>query len=231
MNALISILVAFTLLLGGGATTVYAAQDDLPGQALYPVKTWSEDLRLELTADPRQEIDLLMIFAQRRVEEMVALAAQGLTPPAEVQLRLEEHLNQALQIAAGLDDAAMQAAMQQIHTALQNDLRIMLQAGGEASANLIQARETVEMRIRMVESGQADPQELRQTLREEQEMRTGQTATPGAGSDGQDGQRGPASTPIPQQTPGGPQRPDQTPGPQSTPSGQGGQGGSGGRRP
>ncbi len=225
MNALISILIVLSMLIGGGTATVYAAQDDLPGETLYPVKTWSEDLRLQLAADPQQEIDLLMDFAQRRVEEMVALNAQGLTPPAEVQLRLEQHLGQAMQIAAGLDDAAMQTAMQRIHTALQNDLQIMLQAGGQTSANLIQARETIETRLRLVESGQADPQGLRQTLREEQEVRSGQTATPGAGNGGQDGQPGPQSTPVPQQTPGGPRQPEQTPGPRGTPGGQGGQGG------
>lgn len=229
MNALFSILIVFAMLISGGATTVYAAQDDLPGQALYPVKTWSEDIRLQFTADPQQEIDLLMDFAQRRVEEMVALAAQGLTPPAEVQMRLEQHLGQALQIAAGLDDAAMQAAMQRIQTALQNDLQIMLQAGGDASQNLIQARSTIETRLRLVESGQADPQGLRQTLRQEQEVHSGQTATPGAGNSGQGDQTGAGrGTPAPQQTPAGPRQPDQTPGPQSTP---GGQGGSGGHRP
>ncbi len=227
MNALISILIVFMLLLGGGATTVYAAQDDLPGQALYPLKTWSEDVRLQLTADPEQEIDLLMDFAQRRVEEMLALTAQGLTPPAEVQVRLEAHLGQALQIAAGLDDTAMQAAMQRIHTALQNDLQIMLQAGGDASANLIQARQTIETRLRLVESGQADPQGFRQTVRQEQRLQQGQTATPTTGHGDQDGQGGPARTPVPPQTPGGPRQPEQTPHPTAQPAPRGTPGGQG----
>lgn len=227
MNALISILVVFTLLLSGGATTVYAAQDDLPGQALYPLKTWSEDVRLQLTADPNRQIELLMDFAQRRVEEMLALTVRGLIPPAEVQARLEAHLGQALQIAAGLDDTAMQAAIQRIHTALQNDLQIMLQAGGDASANLIQARQTIETRLRLVESGQADPQGFRQTVRQEQRLQQGQTATPPSENGNQDGQGGPARTPVPPQTPGGPRQPEQTPHPTAQPDPRGTPGGQG----
>jgi hypothetical protein len=237
MNILISILVVAGLLFGGSAT-VYAAQDDLPGQILYPVKTWSEDARLSLAADPQQQIDLLMEFAQRRVEEMVALTAQGLTPPAGVQARLERHLKEALQIAAGMDDASLQIAIRHIQTALQNDLQIMLQAGGEISQNLIQAREMIEMRLRLVETGQTDPQGFRQTIRQEQEIRIGQTETPTGRNGPQDGQTGPQSTPGPDQTPSGgpagPHQPEHTPAPTAQPGPQrtpGGQGSPGGHRP
>jgi hypothetical protein len=253
MNVLVSILVATALLLGGGAATVQAAQNDLPGQALYPVKIFSEDARLYFTSNPQEEVDLLMQLVQTRVGEMTALAAQGGIVPGDVQLRLEQHIEQALQTAAGMDDANMAGALLQIRTTLQTQTQTMLQAqsSGEADQIMTQTREMLEERLRLVDSGFADPQGFRNTVRQEEENRSGQTETPTPGTGNGQGEPQPSVTPGPHGTPtgepGGPNQPDQTPGPgggsgqgsgegtgsgsgggpgpQPTPGGQGGQGG------
>jgi Domain of unknown function (DUF5667) len=66
--------VAFVLLavLGGG--TVYAAQDSLPGELLYPVKMGVEDVRLFFAGSSAAKAELNLQFAQTRLEEMNKLA-------------------------------------------------------------------------------------------------------------------------------------------------------------
>ncbi len=76
-----ALLILITLAGGAGAGTVYAAQSSMPADALYPVKTWSENARLELAASPEKDIDLLLEFANRRIEEMLVLAEEGTLVP------------------------------------------------------------------------------------------------------------------------------------------------------
>ncbi len=213
MNLIVSAIVILSMVFGGGAT-VYAAQDDLPTEALYPIKTLTEDIRLCLNSDPQAEIDLLMQLAQTRIEEMVALTAMNVTPPAEVAIRLEQHIQMAMQTASGMNEDSMQGALQKIHTALQTQAQVMTilqtQASDDALQALAQTRAMLEERIRLVASGLSDPQGFRETIRQEHEYRYDQTETP-----------------APRGTPHGPQ-PSKTPAPGS--SGQNGSG-NGGSQP
>jgi len=59
---------------GGG--TVYAAQDSLPGDALYPVKLGTEQVMMWL-GDDVAKAERALSFAERRVGEMEALAEKG----------------------------------------------------------------------------------------------------------------------------------------------------------
>ena len=59
---------------GGG--TVYAAQDNLPGDALYPVKLGTEQVMMWL-GDDAAKAERALSFAERRVGEMEALAEKG----------------------------------------------------------------------------------------------------------------------------------------------------------
>ncbi len=71
------IFVAVTLMtLAGGAGTVYASSDSLPGDMLYPVKIAAEDMRLALS-DDEGDVDLLLDFMDERVDEMDALVLEG----------------------------------------------------------------------------------------------------------------------------------------------------------
>ena len=53
--------------------TVLAAGGSLPGEPLYPVKRTVEEVQLALTWTPEQRSDLLVSFAERRLEEVVAV--------------------------------------------------------------------------------------------------------------------------------------------------------------
>jgi len=183
MKAVIAAVIALTLILGGTAT-VYAAQDDLPNEPLYGLKLFTENIRLWANTDPEMEVELLMQFVQLRVQEMNAMAMEGETPPPQVELRLEKQIQQALQVAAGMNDDGMQGTLERIQTKLQEQVQLMTQLQAQAQVDpqtnmtMTQARETIEARLRMVDEGMADPQGFRNTIRMEQEVRAYQTVTP-----------------------------------------------------
>ena len=128
------ILILLAVAFGGTTATAFAAQDSLPSEALYPIKTFVEDVRLALTSDPEAEADLLLQFSDERMEEIAALIEQGLPVPDTVAIKLQTHLNLALQEAAKLDDAALLQLMEQIQTRTQEQLKV-LEKLGEGSAN------------------------------------------------------------------------------------------------
>jgi uncharacterized protein with HEPN domain len=63
-------------LCAAGSGTVYAAQDNLPGDALYPVKLGTEQVMMWL-GDDVAKAERALSFAERRVGEMEALAEKG----------------------------------------------------------------------------------------------------------------------------------------------------------
>ena len=119
------ILIVLAIAFGGTTATAFAAQDSLPSEALYPIKTFVEDVRLALTSDPEAEADLLLQLADERMEEIAALSRQGLSVPNEVATRLREHLAQALQEAAKLGDASLLQLMEQIHVRSQEQIQLL----------------------------------------------------------------------------------------------------------
>jgi uncharacterized membrane protein YgcG len=160
MNLIVSTLVIVGLLFGGSAT-VAAAQDDLPNQSLYQLKLMSENVNLWFVSDPAQQINMLMEQAQTRIQEMESLASQGIVPPAEVAVQAQERIQRALQIAAQMDEASQQLALQQIRARLQTQEQQMLhlQQGActECDPMLQQTREMLQLRLRDVEGSLATP--------------------------------------------------------------------------
>jgi hypothetical protein len=128
------ILILLAVAFGGTTATAFAAQDSLPSEALYPVKTLMEDVRLALTSDPEAEVDLLLQFSDERMEEIAALMEQGLPVPDAVATQLHNHLNTALKTCAELDGDAFLQVMGQIHERSQQQLK-ELEKLGEGSAN------------------------------------------------------------------------------------------------
>lgn len=126
---MVQILTAFvvivSMLFGGAGATVYAAQDSLPTEALYPVKTVSEDMLLVLVTDPQARLDLVLDFTNRRVEEIVAIVAGGDAIPEDVINRLQSELDMTLEIAAGLEDPELSEALTKIHIYIRDQDRIM----------------------------------------------------------------------------------------------------------
>jgi len=72
MASIILVIVLALSALGGGAA--YAAQDSLPGDALYPVKLGTEQMRMMLPGNDIVKAERALSFAERRVGEIEALA-------------------------------------------------------------------------------------------------------------------------------------------------------------
>ena len=181
MNALVSILVALALVAGGGAT-VAAAQDDLPTEPLYQVKLFTEDVRLMLNADPQTEIDMLMEMSQERTREMITLSEAGITPPNQVALRLEQHIRQAMEVTSRLEGQAMKGALSGIQTSLQTQEQMMLQAqnqaAGEEPTLMTQTQAMLQIRLRQVDDGLADPAGFQYNIQNERQFGQDEEATP-----------------------------------------------------
>ncbi len=125
-NLLVAILMAISVIFGGGAATAYASQDALPGDALYPVKTMVEQAELMLTTDPQQKAELHVEFAQRRVAEIQALVAEGrLDLVPEVSQNLEQHLQKAEQLAMQLAQEGHPEAAARVAVMLTNTNRMV----------------------------------------------------------------------------------------------------------
>ncbi len=216
MNMLMSALVILGLLFGGSAT-VSAAQDDLPNQPLYQLKLMSEDAKVWLASDPGLKIEMLMEQVQTRTEEMAALTLAGITPPAELTIRTQERIQQALHIASSLDDASMVVAMEQIRTPPRTpgQLTTQLQDGfcTECEPILQRTREMLHNQLGQIESDLIDPEAFRNQNQNQNQVRTTQTplatgsavipqtsCTPALDGTGQQNGNNnpPAGTPIPQ---------------------------------
>ena len=64
---------AFAFIFALFGTSVAAAQDDLPGDVLYSVKVGSEQVRLGSDTNAKRTCKLYLDFAQRRLNECLAL--------------------------------------------------------------------------------------------------------------------------------------------------------------
>jgi hypothetical protein len=181
MKLIMSTLVILGLLFGGSAT-VSAAQDALPNEPLYQIKLVSEDVHLWLVSDPPAQIEILMQQAQTRTEEMAALASRGKTPPAELTIQAQERIQRALQLAANLDNASQTVALQQIRTRLQTQEQLMaqLQDGTCPTCEpmLQQTREMLQLHLRQLETGSAEPETFQSQNQHQNQVWTTQTPQP-----------------------------------------------------
>jgi hypothetical protein len=133
-------------LIGGGAA--YASEAALPGDALYPVKTTIEDVQLAL-ADDQEDANLLLDFAQERLDEMESLAEQGRYANMQVAAQeFEERLQQYAQVQTrlGYDGVETSGTQDRVQQLLQTQTRIMLHLQdetGEGDAVMEQIRNAV----------------------------------------------------------------------------------------
>ncbi len=135
MFSAIAAVVLVLSLMFGGAGAVFAAQDSLPQDFLYPVKNISEDVQLNLTLSPQKELDLALAFSQRRVDEILACLEAGEPVPEPVAARLQFQLQLALKTASGLGEPQMGPALEAIQAQLMRQAQRMaaVQAGPGAA--------------------------------------------------------------------------------------------------
>ncbi len=169
-SALTTILLVVSLLLGGGGVTVAAAQASMPDDWLYPVKTWSEDLRSEITRDPQTRLNLNLELAERRTAEISQMLAREEVPPEPVLQRLQTHLQTALQLAVAQNDTQAIQALERIRQRLEVQYQRLQQQANitnpVAQAVLQRTRAMIQTHLQAVQEGLQDPQTLRQRLRQ-----------------------------------------------------------------
>lgn len=168
MFSILTTLMVIVTLMAGGAGAVYAAQDSLPNDFLYPVKTFAEDVQLELVSDPQREIDLALAFADRRVGEILAMQAAGLAIPQDLAARLSAELNQALDSAALLDEAELFQALDDIGVHIRKLDRDMVQGRTKMPTDvdpvIEQVRAMLRWQIGLVDDALLDPGKFRLRL-------------------------------------------------------------------
>ncbi len=157
------------MLLGGTGATVYAAQDSLPDTPLYPVKLMSEDAQTALAFQPETRLDLLLGFADRRVNEIAALNLQGSAPPESVTRRLQQQLDDALKLGAEMPDSGLPQVLERVGATVQRQkqtlTRVQSQVAEPAKPVLAQVQAMLEERLGLVEMGLTDPPMFRQQMR------------------------------------------------------------------
>lgn len=167
-NITMAVLIVLGVIFGGGATTVAAAQTALPEQALYPIKIWSEDIRLGWEIDPQAKLDLELQFTARRAEEIGAMLVAGGPVSEPVLTRFENQQRQTLEYAAGMSDELVLPALEQVRNQARQQEQLMMQLQvAEPVAAQIRARIQIMMQAQAqtAQQGIDDPLWLREQLR------------------------------------------------------------------
>jgi hypothetical protein len=150
-----SIILLVTLILGGTGGTVFASQSSLPGDTLYPLKIATENMQEALTSNADAEMELQLQFANRRIEEIIAINNEGKVPPEAVLQKLHTRLQNAVKLASAHDGDEAKPALLRVREQLINQEQILLQlkAGGASAPVLLQTREVIQEQIRLVDTG------------------------------------------------------------------------------
>ena len=210
LNTLIAVVIAVIVSFGGAGATVYAAQDSLPDQALYPVKTWSEDAILSLTGSPQNRLDYTLDFSDRRVAEMARLLAAGKAIPEGVETRLQNELDLALELIAGMDDFQAMQLLEQVRERAESQFQrlTMLVSGAPESAEplLLRTLASLQEQIQLAAMGKTDLQGFRLQIQLRFQNYSGsRESTSGIGNDPQGpGPMNPTKPPAPAGTGNGP---------------------------
>ena len=180
MSILSTLLVIFTLLFGGTGATVYAAQGSLPDQALYSVKLASEDVRASLVTNNQTRSDLMLDFADLRMQEALQLAAKGKAVPQKVWERMEGHFDFALHAAAVLDDEQLRQQLPQIQARIATDIAKLTQLSNDSrySGDVVKVQVTLLNDLQLVSLGLTDPSAFRQHMGSDQYPHGWQASTP-----------------------------------------------------
>ncbi len=158
------LLLALVLVLAAGGAAAYAAQDSLPGETLYGLKTASENLLITLAASDETRLDLDLELADRRVGEIRALIQSGRAAPAGVVDKLQIKLHSMLLLAAGMDDPAMNQALLQIRQRTLLQQQMMLEAPDQANPVVLRVMSMLQQQLQVAEMGLADPAGYRQQM-------------------------------------------------------------------
>jgi hypothetical protein len=170
MKSLAAILLVFAFILAGSSITVYASQSSLPGEPLYGVKSWSEDVRIAMSTSPNAKLSLTLNYTNRRVEEISILLANGKPVNEYAADRFQKELEDSLQLATQLDDTQMQHALGEIirHAEKQGITmkELISKLPPEAKQAAIKLQERLNEQVQLSNVGETNPKEFRIQVRE-----------------------------------------------------------------
>ena len=178
MTTFASLFLVIALLFGGSGAAAVAAQSSLPDQPLYQLKTLTEDLVLRSNFNNTKRLQLELNYADRRVSEVIRLREKHQLIPQAAYLRFENHIDQALQLAANIESGEMTRSLNQVHECLQNQISL-LPLKEVPDPELLRIREMIQLRIGWTEFGLAEPNAFRQQA--QQRTRFNQEAQPQEG--------------------------------------------------
>jgi hypothetical protein len=172
LKAVAAALLALIVLLGS-SLTVYAANNSLPGQPLYALKSWGEDVRLSLTSSPQTRLEITLNYTNRRIDEISRLLQEGKSLPGKVSDRYQGELENALQYAAQMEDEQMQQALSVIKSHAENQGTAMEELikkfPDHAELVMIHLQERLHEQLRISAMGESDPDTFRVQIRERQQ--------------------------------------------------------------
>ena len=162
-----------------GTGVVYASGDSLPGDMLYPVKQWKENVQLLIASD-EGDAELFLEFTEYRVQEMKELMEQGRFDDLDEAVEGYQNQTQAMQqLMAGVNAENPDEAVRlrtELEQKLQGQARQMQELlDEESSAGGDQARD--QLRI-MLETNDQTRLRINEVVEEE---------VPGETEDGDDG--------------------------------------------
>ena len=163
-TAIASFILVLALMLGGSSAAVLAAQDSLPDQSLYQLKTIAEDLALHSAFRNLHRLQMELDYADRRVSEMLRLHERQQEIPESAILRLQKHLDQALLISANFEEDQIVRALNQVRERLQIQSGLLAQ-DFDHDPLMLRIQEMIQIRIGWAELGLEEPNEFRQQAR------------------------------------------------------------------
>jgi hypothetical protein len=210
LNTIITIVLVVAVFFGGAGASVYAAQESLPDQVLYPVKTWSEDVILSLTESHQMRLNQALDFSDRRVAEITSLLAAGKPIPRGFEIRLQNELDLVLELAAGMDDLQMVKELELVRHRAETQLQAMtlLVPGAPESEKplLLMTQVRLQEQIQLAVMGESDLPGFRMQIQQRFQNQRGSGEQPtDVGHELQGpGTQSPNNTPPPSGTGNGP---------------------------
>ncbi len=157
MSTLMALVLALAVAFGGSGAVAVAAQEALPNDPLYPVKLWTEDVRVNLAFDQETRANLLLDFANRRANELT-VAGDSAALAEQTIAREQNQVQAALHIAAQLDEAGMLRVLTRTQLQLAQQTRTMEQMQFSMSS---QVREMIQAQQALIQLGLQNRNEFR----------------------------------------------------------------------
>jgi hypothetical protein len=177
MKALVAGILAFVVFLAGSSFTVFASQGSLPGDVLYPIKSLSEDVRLSFTSSPNARLGLILKFTNRRMDEISTLMAKGNQVSEQTTDRFQRELEDALQLAAQLDDTQIQHGLGEIKSQAEKQgitiQELISKLPPQAEPAVLKLQERLNEHVQLSNFGEANPKEFRAKIHERREKLKG----------------------------------------------------------